>query len=219
MAPIHRLQAPAELPQPPEEAVPASPLELLRRMASAEGRAAAAAAQARVRTSYKVLEGCPWVAPRPLYVLASEQQHAPGGIGGEGAPGLAYSMRTRMARRDTGDELSQLLRRRRPDGMPLISCSEMRDGVVAFEDDADAERFAQALEVDGLAGRPGGARDPGVPAITIARCYSHALFRGVADARGVVVLLRRGVALPRPHELAASLRAQEALEDEAGSVK
>lgn len=43
----------------------------------------------------------------------------------------------------------QILGRRRADGSSLIRCEELKDGIVAFEDDADAHRFASLLEADG----------------------------------------------------------------------
>jgi hypothetical protein len=99
-----------------------------------------------------VLEGCPWLLPKPLYLLAAPQPPAAAASrSGEPAPGLTYSLRTRVAQADAEDELSWVLGRRAADGSPLIRCSEMRDGVVAFEDEADAERYGQMLEAEGAA--------------------------------------------------------------------
>lgn len=42
----------------------------------------------------------------------------------------------------------QVLGRRRPDGSALISVSEMRDGIVTFEDEEEAARFGALLEAD-----------------------------------------------------------------------
>lgn len=166
----------------------------------------------------QVLDGVPWVAPRPLYLLATEQRGgapsaaaaaaAAARFGGDFAPGQTYTLRTRVARADTGDELSMVLKRRQADGSALIRCSEMKarvvgagqrlwvgalgggqrprlqralatggvsercwppcllpaepcsrssalalpqDGVVAFESEADAERYGQQLEAEGVA--------------------------------------------------------------------
>jgi hypothetical protein len=100
----------------------------------------------------QVLEGCPWLVPKPLFLLAAPQPAAAAASrGGEPAPGLTYSLRTRVAQADAEDELSRVLGRRAADGSPLIRCSQMRDGVVAFEDEADAERYGQMLEADGAA--------------------------------------------------------------------
>ncbi|PSC68534.1 hypothetical protein C2E20_7868 [Micractinium conductrix] len=192
--------APDKPAEPERSRMPSSPMELLRYLNSPEYQAAQAEQWARVRGSYEVLDQVPWVAPKPLYLLAVEQGPPAGGghpRGGEPRPGLGYSLRTRVARADTEDELSRVLRRRAPDALPLIRCSEMRDGVVAFEDEADAERYGQMLEADGMA------------EVSIARCDSHELFRSVQDTRGVVVLLRRGGSfLPQPHQLSTSLRSQ-----------
>lgn len=105
-------------------------------------------------SSLQVLDQVPWVAPKPLYLLTVEQAPPAGGPGaaadGQHA-GLSYSLRARVAREDTEEELSRVLRRRGADGGPLIRCSEMKDGVVAFESEADAERYGQMLEADGAA--------------------------------------------------------------------
>ena len=42
-----------------------------------------------------------------------------------------------------------MLGRRRADGSSLIRVEELRDGIVAFEDEADAHRYASMLEADG----------------------------------------------------------------------
>lgn len=42
----------------------------------------------------------------------------------------------------------QVLKRRRKDGSPLIKVDQLRDGVVLFEDVADAERYSNYLEAD-----------------------------------------------------------------------
>lgn len=141
-----------------------------------------------MRGSYEVLEGCPWPAPRPLYVLAATRA--------EGEAGVTHTQRARLPRAAVEDELTRLLGRRRKDGAPLIRCGEMVDGVIAFEDDADAERYGHMLE-QGSGGE-----------VRVARCDSHELFRNVRDVRAVVVLLRRGAAVPQPHRLAAALRGQ-----------
>lgn len=42
-----------------------------------------------------------------------------------------------------------MLGKRRADGSPLLSVSELRDGIVTFEDGDDAERYGNLLEADG----------------------------------------------------------------------
>ena len=44
----------------------------------------------------------------------------------------------------------QVLGRRRPDGSSLIKVEELRDGIVTFEDEADAQRFAEQVEAEGV---------------------------------------------------------------------
>lgn len=43
----------------------------------------------------------------------------------------------------------QVLGKKRADGSPLLSVSELRDGIVTFEDMDDAERYGNLLEADG----------------------------------------------------------------------
>lgn len=69
----------------------------------------------------------------------------------------------------------------------------MVDGVVAFEDEGDAERYGFQLEEGQLT-------------VNIARCDAFDLFKSVNETKGVVILLRRGAEIPLPHRLAASVR-------------
>ena len=96
-----------------------------------------------------------------------------------------------------------MLGKRRADGSNLISFQTLRDGVVAFEDALDAERYGSYLEADGH------------PAVSIACCDSHKLFRAVQDVHAVVVYLRRQpeASLPLPDQLATSLRGKKSLEE------
>jgi hypothetical protein len=132
-----------------------------------------------------------------VFVLAAQQP--------DGNAGQTYTLRTRVPRRDMEDELAKVLKRRRPDGRSIISVGELRDGIVMFEDEGDAERYGNLLEADGHA------------EVMIARCDSHALFRAARDASAVVVLLRHngpgGGELPMPEQLAVSLRGSRSLED------
>ncbi len=77
--------------------------------------------------------------------------------------------------------------------------------MVAFEGEELASGFADLLEGEG-----------GMTEVAVASCDSHALFRSVQAAQGVVVLLRAAPEdgfLPQPHQLATSLRGQRSLED------
>ena len=137
----------------------------------------------------QVLSGCPWVAPKPLYLLAVEQLPTDATPDAVARPGLTNSLRTRVARADTEEELSRVLRRRAPDGSPLISCSEMKDGVVAFEDEADAERFGQMLEADSVVVGEVGAAPLGVP-----RCQHAEPSRPRASPGGTGICMPAAVA-------------------------
>ena len=103
---------------------------------------------------------------------------------------------------ESGPPLPQVLKRRRPDGGALIRVNRVVDGVLAFQDERAVEEYAEMLEADGQQG------------VALARCDSHHLFRMVGDASAMVVLCTAAVgALPRPVELAVSLRGQRSLED------
>lgn len=49
----------------------------------------------------------------------------------------------------------QVLGRRRADGSSLIRVEEMKDGILAFEDEADAHRYGAMLEAEGVEVRAG----------------------------------------------------------------
>lgn len=73
----------------------------------------------------------------------------------------------------------------------------MRDGVVAFESDVDAERFASMLEEEGHSG------------VLVAQVDSHRLFRMATELAALVVLLPAAdtpARVPAPLQLAASLK-------------
>ncbi len=42
----------------------------------------------------------------------------------------------------------QVLKRRRADGSPVIKVDQLRDGIVLFEDVAEAERYSSYMEAD-----------------------------------------------------------------------
>ena len=41
-----------------------------------------------------------------------------------------------------------MLKRRRADGSPIIKVDQLRDGIVLFEDVADAEQYSSYMEAD-----------------------------------------------------------------------
>jgi hypothetical protein len=189
------VEAPADAPARRGAGSFDSPLELLRYYTSDAQQAAAHREWEETCASYDILAGCPWPAPRPLFVLAAL-------AAAEGAAARTHTLRARLPREELEDELTRVLGgRRRPDGSPLIRCGALVDGIVAFEDAEAADAYGAALEA------ASGARH------AVARVDSFELFRGAADARGAVVLMRRGAAAPAPHRLAAALRGQLALEE------
>jgi hypothetical protein len=188
-------EAPADAPARRGAGSFDSPLELLRYYTSDAQQAAARREWEETCASYDILAGCPWPAPRSLFVLAAL-------AAAEGAAARTHTLRARLPREELEDELTRVLGgRRRPDGSPLIRCGALVDGIVAFEDAEAAKVYGAALEA------ASGARH------AVAAVDSFELFRGAADARGAVVLMRRGAAAPAPHRLAAALRGQSALEE------
>ncbi|CAD7699879.1 unnamed protein product [Ostreobium quekettii] len=175
--------------------LPESPAELLRYLRSEEYRAAERELQKRIRDSYEILEGCPWVAPRPLYVLAFRQPNR--------EEPMTYTLRTRVWRDDTAAELAQMFRGSSAD--EFLSVGEVLDGVVAFQNQDDAQRFSDNLEAEGYT------------EVMIAIVDSHELFRNTREVKAVVVAMRNTGHLPFPSELAASLNSKRPLDDDWGS--
>ncbi|KAF6266784.1 hypothetical protein COO60DRAFT_1473496 [Scenedesmus sp. NREL 46B-D3] len=137
---------------------------------------------------YQILHGCPWVLPRPVFVLACKGP----GASAEDDIRNTYTMRTKVKLEGAADAVAKLLKKQHLSD--VLEVAEMRDGVVAFEDAADADRFAGKLEEEGNS------------QVMIAEVDSHKLFRMVSDVRALVVLLRGGADIPAPYQLAASLK-------------
>ncbi|KAL3144957.1 hypothetical protein ABBQ32_003463 [Trebouxia sp. C0010 RCD-2024] len=171
-----------------------SPADLLRTL-NAEGYMQAQEdLLQKVQTSYEIHTGSPWIQSRPVFVLVNTQP-------GSDVP-VTYTLKTKVNWTAAEDELSKVLKRRRKDGSALIKVDQLRDGVVLFEDVADAERYSNYLEADNSS------------QVMIAQCDSHNVFRNVQEVRGVVVLLRKGSSVPMPHQLAVSLRSKQSFEND-----
>jgi hypothetical protein len=138
--------------------------------------------------SYQILHGCPWVLPRPLYVLTCK------GKGSDADQDIRsmYTLRTKVQQEGAADALAKLLKKQHL--ADALEVAEMRDGVVVFEFDVDADRFASMLEEEGHS------------QVAVAEVDSHRLFRTVSDVQGLVVLLPHGTNIPAPYQLAASLK-------------
>lgn len=173
--------------------LPTSPAELIRYLNSEEYREAQRDLRRKIRDSYQIMEGCPWVCSRPLYLIAIKNQE------GREDP-LTYTLPTRVERTGTAQELSKLLKnsKGRDD---IFSVGEVLDGVISFEDRDDGERFRANLEAEGYS------------EATLVEVDSHELFRNTHEAKAVVVLMDCGEYLPYPLELGTSLRGHISFED------
>eukprot|EP01023_Acetabularia_acetabulum_P068808 TRINITY_DN9824_c0_g1_i10.p1 TRINITY_DN9824_c0_g1~~TRINITY_DN9824_c0_g1_i10.p1 ORF type:complete len:344 (-),score=25.94 TRINITY_DN9824_c0_g1_i10:154-1128(-) len=104
--------------------IPNTPLQLFRALNSVEARRDRKERLQKVQNCYDVLIGCPWVTPRPVYVLSlvgDEQQEN----------GQTYTLRTRLKQNSATIEMALLFRK--SSSAQFIDVSEMRDGVVLFE--------------------------------------------------------------------------------------
>ncbi|CAL5227825.1 g10853 [Coccomyxa viridis] len=173
--------------------LPRSPAELLRHIQSDGYKQAQREQAQRVQSSFEILEGSPWLQSRPVFVLATQQR--------DSDQGLTYTLRVRVSKPEAESEISRVLGKKRPDGSALLSVSELRDGIVTFEDPDDAERYGNLLEAEGRL------------EVLVARVDSHELFRASQGVRSVVVLLRKGCHLPLPEQLSSALRSKRSLED------
>lgn len=169
-----------------------TPADLLRTLNAAGYLQAQQDLMKQVRNSYEIHTGSPWIESRPVFVLVQQQPNSE-------IP-VTYTLKTKVSWTAAEDEISKVLKRRRADGSPLIQVDQLRDGIVLFEDVADAERYSNYMEAESNA------------QVLIARCDAHDLFRNVQEVRGVVIVLRKGANVPTPHQLAVSLRNKQSLE-------
>lgn len=145
----------------------------------------------QVSSSYEVCPGCPWLLPRPVFVLA---------LGADVADlGNTYTLPARLQQEGTANELAKVMRNRKFES--IMDISRLVDGVVTFEHHDDAARFGAMLEEEGHS------------SVMIAEVDSHKLFRMAGDLQHVVVLMRAGGYLPMPYQLAAALKQQPALDE------
>lgn len=107
--------------------IPNTPTELLRKQRSEEFLLSRKLEWDYVKSSYEVLDACPWPEPRPVWVLGSLDPT------GEAQ---TFTLRTRIAKGETESELEGLLGKR-------ISVSHLTDGVVAFGGREAADAFAE----------------------------------------------------------------------------
>lgn len=199
--------------------LPSSPAALLEFLASDEYMQAQQAQTARIKQSFKVLHGCPWVAQRPLLTVVVPQR-------GKDEP-AAYTLPVAVEQDGQSMELAKLV------GSPSLARKlthrHMQDGIIAFANAHAAMRFRDELQTSGTL------------AAALTEVDSHTLFRASADAKHVVVLvgpdstddtasalpaIARGthldssdsseakdVFVPTPAELAAALRGASPMQD------
>lgn len=144
-----------------------------------------------VAQCYEVLHGCPWVLPRPVFVLTSQQW------GWKSADGIqsTYTLHVKVVKEGAADAIAKLLNKQHL--AAALDVAEMRDGFVVFESAEDADRFASKLEEEGHS------------QVMVAEVDSHKVFRIVSELKALAVLLRQGVTIPAPYQLAASLKQQK----------
>lgn len=189
--------APSPSQQPQE--LPDTAGELVRYLSSEQYKKAQQDEWSRLRAMYQILEGSPWVQSRPLHVLALMAPNSD--------TALTYTLRTRVQRPNFSRDMDKLLGgRKTPDGSAFWKAEELRDGIIAFEDDSDAERFAALLQ----------AECPSDMQVFRVEVDAHAMFRQAQAVRAVLVWFGRGTDTvpPAPTMLAASLRRQKPVEEQ-----
>eukprot|EP00775_Hariotina_reticulata_P010296 gene10296-10455_t len=137
---------------------------------------------------YQVLHGCPWVLPKAVYVLALQGRSGDC----EGDIRSTYTLRTKVNQEGASYALAKLLNKQHL--ADALEVSKMLDGVIMFESDHDADRYARMLEEEGH------------NQVMVAEVDSHKAFRMASDVKAVVVLLPHGAQIPPPYQLAASLK-------------
>lgn len=172
---------------------------------------AAAQPEVDINHCFQVLDGCPWLIPRPVYVLTLGElrpgdplaagSSSPSASGGDSLVGCTYTLRTKVVQKDASGQLAQLLGK--PHLASALEVAHMRDGVVTFETPDAAAIYATRLE------------EEGETKVTVAEVDSHKLFRLASDTRALVVLVTEDNAgqLPAPFQLAAALKGQRAWDD------
>ncbi|CAN6296381.1 unnamed protein product [Urochloa humidicola] len=150
--------------------------------------------------AYDVLETNPWrEGSKPVYVLARRDNHL-------------WTMKTRRSRNEVERELGMLFSKGGGSGVGTKSkysgskfnmvVEDIRDGVLIFEDQDDAVKYCDLLQV-------GGQGCEGIAEIEAASVFSMC-----QKMKALAVLFRRGRTPPLPQSLERDLRARRrSLED------
>ncbi|KAL0021964.1 hypothetical protein WJX77_000337 [Trebouxia sp. C0004] len=117
-----------------------SPADLLRTLNAAGYMQAQQDLLQEVQNSYEIHTGSPWIQSRPVFVLVQQQAHSD-------VP-VTYTLKTKVSWTAAEDELSKVLKRRRADGSSLIKLDQLQEGIVLFEDVADAEQYSSYMEAE-----------------------------------------------------------------------
>eukprot|EP01026_Neomeris_dumetosa_P048309 TRINITY_DN4179_c0_g1_i3.p2 TRINITY_DN4179_c0_g1~~TRINITY_DN4179_c0_g1_i3.p2 ORF type:complete len:275 (-),score=32.68 TRINITY_DN4179_c0_g1_i3:303-1127(-) len=173
-------------------AIPDTPFQLFQTLNSKETRKERSIRLNKVRNSYNIWDGCPWVLPKPIYVLTKVDESR-GGIG------QMYTIRVRQQRTDNTNELAQLFRN--SSSAQFIEVSQMKDGVLLFEDLEQAELYADMLEEEALT------------RVLITEVDSHELFKMVTSVKAVVIGLKVDSFVPHPYELVSSLKRNKSVDE------
>jgi len=163
--------------------IPDTPTELLRKQKSEEFLLSRKLEWDYAKSSFEVMDSCPWVEPRPLWVLGTLD--AQGGV-------QTFTLRTRVSKDELEAEMEMLVGKR-------LSVSHLTDGVVTFESKGIAEHFAEE-------------NTTATTELFVFEVGSHELFQMTADVKAVVVLMKSNKSNPSARMLATVLRDQPELD-------
>merc|ERR1712176_386344 len=160
--------------------IPDTPTELLRKQRSEEFLMSSKLEWEYAKSSFEILDSCPWLEPRPLWVLGTLDSS--GNV-------QTFTLRTRVGKQDMEDELEMLTGKR-------IEVSHLTDGLVTFESKGVAEHFAEENSTSSTE-------------LFVFEVASHELFQMTTEAKAVVVLMKNTKSNPTARMLAAVLRDQK----------
>ncbi|KAK9803766.1 hypothetical protein WJX73_004072 [Symbiochloris irregularis] len=187
----------AESASPPQQqGMPGTAGDLVQYLSSDDYKKAQQEQWQQLRGMYQVLQSSPWVQSRPLHIIALLDP------GSETA--MTYTLRTRI-QRSTGSELDLLLGGRKgANGRSVLHTSDMREGIIAFDDESDAERYRTLLQAE-------------TDAQVVPFQYdAHSLMREAQAARAVLVWFpksQQDSPALTPTMLAASLNRQKPFDE------
>lgn len=150
---------------------------------------------ARAKDQYQILDANPYDATevRQMHVLTRWVQ------GAEGETAELFTMRTRNpGPSEMQNDLDRMLKPREGSAGPRITFNDMRDGVLAFEDQDEAQRYCDTLVAEDTYGD-----------IDLATVDSEQLFDLIGGADALIVLFRDGSLAPMPNMLTSCLNGSD----------